>query len=141
MERFELDPRIAKDTAPVAELPLSTVRLMRDANYPWLLLVPKRAGAIELTDLGAHDRIGLMEEIALASDALRAVTPCDKLNVAAIGNMVSQLHVHVVARRKGDAAWPKPVWGHAPAAPYDPEQERALIAAIAERLAAFGRTG
>lgn len=141
MQSFELDPQIAKDSAPVADLPLSTVRLMRDKNYPWLLLVPKRAGAVELTDLTAEDRIRLMEEIALASDALRAVAPCDKLNVAAIGNMVSQLHVHVVARRKGDAAWPKPVWGQAPAVPYEPEKERALITALAERLAASGRTG
>lgn len=141
MQGFRLDPRLKGDSLPVAELTLSAVRLMRDANYPWLLLVPMRPGLAEVIDLGSAERMTLMDEIALACQALRGVGPCDKLNVAALGNSVRQLHVHVIARRTGDAAWPRPVWGHAAAVPYTPEAERALIAAIRERLATARETG
>lgn len=134
MAEFSLDPQLAADTTPVAELPLCSVRLMRDATYPWLLLVPRRAGLIELIDLGQAERLLLMEEISLASEALVAAAPCDKLNVGALGNVVRQLHVHLVARRRGDPAWPKPVWGFAPAVPYQPQAERALVEALAVRL-------
>ena len=92
---------------------------MNDANYPWLLLVPRRAGAVEIIDLDEVEQAQLMTEIARVARALKDVTGCDKLNIAAIGNVVPQLHVHVVARRKGDAAWPKPVWGAVPPRPYD----------------------
>lgn len=109
MAEFALDPRLEADSIPVAELPLSAVRLMRDANFPWLLLVPRRAGTVEIIDLSEADRARLMDEIALASTALRSEVPCDKLNVAALGNMVAQLHVHVIARRRDDPAWPNPV--------------------------------
>ncbi|HWT11457.1 MAG TPA: HIT domain-containing protein [Allosphingosinicella sp.] len=104
MPDFLLDPRLAEDSLVVAALPLSAVRLMRDANYPWLLLVPRRPGLAEIVDLSAAERTQLMAEIALASEALRETAPCDKLNVAALGNMVRQLHVHVIARRTGDPA-------------------------------------
>ena len=134
LEGFALDPKIAADSVSVTDLPLSAVRLMRDANYPWLLLVPRRAGAIEIADLDAADRRQLMEEMATASGALRQIVPCDKLNVAALGNVVPQLHVHVIARRSGDAAWPKPVWGAAPARDYPPGAAEALAAALAARL-------
>ena len=134
MSDFPLDPKIASDSIFVAALPLSDVRLMLDANYPWLLVVPRRSGIFELVDLDAADQRQLMEEITQASAALRATVPCDKLNVAALGNIVRQLHVHVIARREGDAAWPKPVWGAVPAKPYAPGAAEALAAKLAARL-------
>jgi len=115
---FALDPRLAADTAPVCDLPLSSVRLMRDARFPWAILVPHIPGAVEIADLATADRRTLMEEVAQVSQALRRVAPCDKLNVGALGNIVAQLHVHVVARRRDDAAWPGPVWGSGGAVPY-----------------------
>ena len=134
MTDFALDARIEADSLHVSDLPLSAVRLMRDSKYPWLLLVPRRINLAEIIDLDAGDQQQLMHEIALASQALREVAPCDKLNVAALGNMVRQLHVHVIARRVGDAAWPKPVWGAAPPLPYPPGVAEALVERIAERL-------
>ena len=107
---WSLHPQLAADTVPVCDLALSRLLAMNDANFPWLILVPRRAGASEIIDLGAEQAL-LMNELALVSRALKDETRCDKLNVAAIGNMVPQLHIHVVARRKDDAAWPKPVWG------------------------------
>jgi diadenosine tetraphosphate (Ap4A) HIT family hydrolase len=130
---FALDPKIVSDSIFVAALPLSDVRLMLDANYPWLLVVPRRSG-IELVDLDAADQRQLMEEITQASAALRATVPCDKLNVAALGNIVRQLHVHVIVRREGDAAWPKPMWAAVPAKPYAPGAAEALAAKLAARL-------
>src|SRR6267378_2668362 len=116
---WSLHPQLEQDTAPLGDLPLSRVLVIKDANYPWLLLVPRRAAVSELVDLGEAEQAQLMTEVAHASRALKTVTSCDKLNVAALGNVVSQLHVHVVARRIGDAAWPKPVWGAAPAKAYE----------------------
>ncbi len=134
MHDFALDPKIAADSLPVTELRLSAVRLMRDANYPWLLLVPRRFGLVELTDLEPAGQMDLMREIASASTALRAVAPADKLNIATLGNMVRQLHVHVIARRRDDPAWPKPVWGAVPATAYAPGAAEALAAKLAARL-------
>lgn len=114
-----LHPQLERDTHAAGDLPLCRVLLIDDANFPWLLLVPRRAGAREVIDLGAADRAVLIEEIAQASGALRELTSCDKLNVAALGNAVPQLHVHVIARFRGDAAWPRPVWGAAAPQPYD----------------------
>ena len=122
-----LHPQLDNDTAPVGDLPLCRVLLTRDANYPWLVLVPRRPGAVEIIDLDAAARGQLMTEIASASRALRDITGCDKLNVAALGNAVPQLHVHVIARRSTDAAWPRPVWGVAPARPYDVHEMWQLI--------------
>ena len=107
-----LHPQLAADTSPVCDLVLSRVLAMNAAEYPWLILVPRRAGVVEIFDLGDDARL-LMTEIAMTSRALKEVTGCDKLNIAAIGNMVPQLHVHIVARRIGDPLWPKPVWGMA----------------------------
>lgn len=108
---FQLDARLAADTLFVAEWNLCRVLLMDDAQFPWLVLVPRREGLAELDDLAEPDRTQLMREIARAMQVLRGVAGCDKLNVGALGNIVRQLHVHVVARRRGDAAWPGPVWG------------------------------
>ena len=133
---FSLDSRLAADTIAVTDLPLSTVRLMNDATYPWLILIPRREGAVEIVDLTPEDRVELMEEIATVSGVLRAMTRCDKLNVAALGNMVPQLHVHVIGRFAGDPAWPGPVWGKAPARPYAEAPREGFIAALRARLSA-----
>ncbi len=131
---FDLNPRLAGDSHFVTDLRLCAVRLMKDANYPWLLLIPRRPDLIELIDLRREDRAQLIEEIAAASEALRATTDCQKLNVGALGNQVSQLHIHVIARRQDDAAWPGPVWGAVPPVPYDPAERDRLIGALANQL-------
>ena len=115
---FRLDPRLAADSCAVAALPLCEVRLMHDARYPWLILVPRQAGLVEVSDLTAAEQTRLWQEVTQAGTALRAVAPCDKLNLGALGNIVRQLHVHVIARCIGDAAWPGPVWGHGAALAY-----------------------
>ena len=131
---FSLDPRLAADTLPVCDLPLSTVCLMNDSRFPWLLLVPRRVGASELLDLEPADRLRLWDEVSIASRALMAVTKPKKLNVGAIGNIVAQFHVHVVARREEDATWPRPVWGVGTAEAYDPALARALIESIEDAM-------
>jgi diadenosine tetraphosphate (Ap4A) HIT family hydrolase len=124
---FELEPRLAHDTAFVADWQICRVLLLDDARFPWLVLVPRRAGLTELDDLDETDNARLMHEIRRAMKTLRGVAECDKLNVGALGNIVRQLHVHVVARRERDAAWPGPVWGQGPAQPYSPAAREALI--------------
>jgi len=125
---FSLHPQLTADTTPVGDLPLSRVLLANDANYPWLILVPKRPGLTEIFDLPEAEQERLLGEIRHAASALKSLTRCDKLNIAAIGNVVSQLHIHVVARRKNDPAWPKPVWGAVPATAYAPDIRDRLIA-------------
>ena len=110
---WSLHPQLAADTMPVGDLALSRLLAINAADYPWLVLVPRRAAAVELADLGA-DAFPLMAEIALVSLALKELTHCDKLNIAAIGNVVPQLHVHIVARRRIDPLWPQPVFGVPP---------------------------
>ena len=119
---FTLHPTLARDTVEVARLPLCRVLLMRDRRFPWLILVPERESVREIHELTAGDRAVLIEEIALASEALSRLVRPDKLNVGALGNVVPQLHVHVVARFATDPAWPGPVWGSGTAVPY-PEDE------------------
>lgn len=131
---FSLHPQLAADTVPVGDLPLSRVLLANDANYPWLILVPRRPGLTEIIDLPESEQSILLGEIAATGRALKAFTQCDKLNIAAIGNVVSQLHIHIVARRRSDAAWPKPVWGAAPAEIYEAKTMEALIGALREAL-------
>ena len=123
---FSLDPRLAQDTIALGDLPLSRVLLMNDANYPWLILVPRRPNLVELIDLDEAGQMTLMAELARAARAVKEITTCDKLNVAALGNTVRQLHVHVIARRDGDAAGPRPVWGAVPARPYQAAQREQL---------------
>ncbi len=131
---WSLHPQLQRDTAPLGELPLSRVLIINDANYPWLLLVPRRVGAIELIDLDDVERAQLMTEIALVSRALKDVTECDKLNVAALGNMVPQLHVHIIARRRTDKAWPKPVWGAVPPIAHDAKELDRFMVAMKKKL-------
>ncbi|HWK96367.1 MAG TPA: HIT domain-containing protein [Pseudolabrys sp.] len=135
---FSLHPQLAADTVPVGDLPLCRVLLSKDANYPWLILVPRRREIVELIDLATADRAALSAEIDAASRALRAITECEKLNVAALGNVVPQLHVHVIARRHSDAAWPKPVWGAAPATAYDPAVRDGFVTALRRALGVTG---
>jgi diadenosine tetraphosphate (Ap4A) HIT family hydrolase len=146
---WSLHPQLERDTEAVGDLPLSRLLVNNDANYPWLLLVPRRSGACEIIDLDEKDQSQLMIEIAHTSRALKDVTACHKLNVAAIGNVVPQLHIHIVARERNDPAWPKPVWGTVPARAYDPVERERLIAALRrkvglswpmERLATPGKT-
>ena len=132
---FALDPRLAADTRPVASLPLCELLLMDDARWPWLVLVPRRAGLVEIADLHGDEQAVLWQEVNRATAALRAVVPCDKLNLGALGNVVRQLHVHVIARLEGDPAWPGPVWGHGARVAYDDERATALIAALRRSLA------
>jgi len=131
---FALDGRLAKDTLAIGDLQLSRVLLMNDARWPWLILVPRREGAAELTDLEAGDRALLIEEAASAARFLKAHTGALKINLGALGNVVHQLHLHVVARSPGDSAWPGPVWGQGAALPYDETEARALIAAARRGL-------
>ena len=132
--RYELHPQLAADTHPLASLPLCELRLMDDANYPWLVLVPRVAGARELIDLEAAQRRQLMDETDLAARLLRDVFRPFKLNVAALGNLVPQLHVHVIARYEGDPAWPASVWGRVAARPYEPEALVERISTLRDAL-------
>lgn len=127
MSSFALNPRLEGDSLFVADLPLSMLRLMKDANYPWLLLVPRKSDLVEIIDLNEEDQAQLMREVALTSTILRSVSNCEKLNVGALGNQVSQLHVHVIARFRADAAWPGPVWGVVPPLEYEAERAENLI--------------
>ena len=121
-EPFVLHPRLAGDTFEIGRLDLSRVLLMNDARYPWLILVPERGGLVELIDLNASEHHKMADEIRTVSIAMRELFRPDKLNVAALGNMVPQLHVHVIARFRSDDAWPRPVWGGLPAPPYEAAQ-------------------
>lgn len=127
---FALDPRLAADTLVIGDLNLCRVLLMNDARFPWLILVPRRAGLIEIHELAPEERATLIEEAAFAGECLKALTGAKKINTAALGNSVAQLHVHVVARFESDAAWPGPIWGVGEAAAYAPQ-------AAADRLAAL----
>ena len=131
---WELDPLLERDTAPIGDMPLCRVLLIKDATYPWLLLVPRRHQAVEIIDLNMIEQAQLMSEIAHASRVLKAHTGCDKINVAALGNVVSQLHVHVIARSRGDAAWPRPVWNAVPPRDYDPKAMDKLLTTLRQQL-------
>jgi len=133
---FTLHPRLAQDTAPAARLSLCRVLVMKDRRFPWLVLVPERESVREIHELAPADRAALVEEIARVGEVLTLLFQPDKLNVGALGNLVPQLHVHVVARRTTDPAWPGPVWGSGAAVPY----EESELTEIQERLAnAFRR--
>ena len=130
-----LDARLDADTRLVASLALCDVRLMNDARFPWLVLVPRHVGLVEIADLSADVQTLLWQEVNRASAALRTVAPCDKLNLGALGNIVRQLHVHVIARCEGDPAWPGPVWGYGSARPYVEASLTARLDALRQVLA------
>ena len=131
---WSLHPQLEKDTIDIGDLPLSRVLVIRDANYPWLLLVPRRPDTVEIIDLDEVEQAQLMTEVSRAARALKDVTKCDKLNIAALGNVVPQLHVHVIARRIGDAAWPRPVWGVVPPVPHDAGEVQNFISALRRKI-------
>lgn len=132
---FSLDPRLDAHSLALVALPLSDLRLVNDARFPWVVLVPRVSGAVEIVDLGKPDRAYLFEEIMLVANALRDATRCDKINIGALGNVVRQLHVHVVARFERDVAWPAPVWGSGAAVAYDGAARDRLVDDIRSRLA------
>jgi diadenosine tetraphosphate (Ap4A) HIT family hydrolase len=133
---FPLDARLGADTHAIGELPLSHLLLMDDARFPWLILVPRIAGARELIDLDEADRRNLLTEISDVGRALEALLHPDKLNIAALGNVVQQLHVHVIARFTSDAAWPQTVWGNGTRMPRGANAREGFIAQLRAALKA-----
>lgn len=131
---WSLHPQLQKDTIDIGDLPLSRVLVIKDANYPWLLLVPRRPDVAEIIDLNEVEQAQLMTETSRVGRALKDITRCDKLNIAALGNLVPQLHVHLIARRTNDAAWPRPVWGVMPPLPHDPQEVQAFISALRRKI-------
>jgi len=131
---FTLDPQLQKDTIAIASLPLCELLLMNDANYPWLILVPRREGARELVELSADDQLQFLQESNAVSRLLQTQFAAEKLNVAALGNVVAQLHIHHVARFVSDAVWPKPVWGALPAVAYQDDRLAEVIGLICGAL-------
>jgi diadenosine tetraphosphate (Ap4A) HIT family hydrolase len=127
---FTLDPRLQQDTLPIGDFPLCRLLLSNDSNYPWFILVPRREDVSELFQLDATDQRQLWKETTELAEMLKDSFDADKLNVATLGNVVSQLHMHVIVRKREDAAWPAPVWGKYPAVPYSAEQ----VMAVRERL-------
>ena len=136
---FVLNEPLAADTVELERRPLCLALLMNDSRYPWLILVPRRSGLRELHDLTPTEQSTLMEEISRASRALEKAFAPAKINVAALGNVVEQLHVHVVARFRNDAAWPGPVWGKLPPKPYGAEDMAEISARIKSALNAGSR--
>ena len=134
MSMFQLHERLAADTVPVAELGLSRVLLMDNRVWPWLILVPMRPDLTEIHQLPDGERHRLVDEISLASQVLEGLFRPDKINVGALGNMVPQLHVHVIARTKGDPAWPGPVWGSGFAERYEAAERDAVVAKVRTAL-------
>ncbi|MBP2226966.1 diadenosine tetraphosphate (Ap4A) HIT family hydrolase [Azospirillum agricola] len=126
-----LHERLQADTVPVLDLALCRVLLMNNRVWPWLILVPLREGAVEMHRLAVEDRATLTEELALASRVVENLFAPDKLNVGALGNMVPQLHIHVIGRTRGDPAWPGPVWGSGHAEPYEAGEREALVGRLA----------
>lgn len=126
-EPWSLHPRLAADTVAVGDFGLSRLLLSNDANYPWLILVPRRAGIREIHELDEADQLQLLRESMLLSRALMSAFAPTKLNIAALGNMVPQLHIHHIARYETDPAWPAPVWGKVPAIDYDAAARQARI--------------
>jgi diadenosine tetraphosphate (Ap4A) HIT family hydrolase len=131
---FSLDSRLRNDTHHVGSLQLCDVLLMNDTRFPWLVLVPRVPGMVEICDLPLEQQAMLWREVSHASQALRSLGAFDKLNLGALGNIVRQLHVHVVGRSEGDAAWPGPVWGSGAAVPYGDEAMASLLARLRDAL-------
>ena len=132
---FKADPAFESGSVVACDWPLCQVRLQDDARFPWLILIPRRAGLHEIEDLTAAERAALMDEIVRAGDMVRslgqaAARPVQKLNVAALGNVTAQLHVHVIGRRHDDGQWPDPVWGRGAAVPYGANGLQAAVSRI-----------
>ncbi|MDO8697344.1 MAG: HIT domain-containing protein [Pseudomonas sp.] len=127
---FSLDPRLQQDTLVIGDFALCRLLLMNDAQFPWFILVPRREDVSELFQLDADDQRMLWQETTALAETLKDTFAADKMNVATLGNMVSQLHMHVIVRRREDAAWPAPVWGKLPAQPYSAEHLATVLAKL-----------
>ena len=131
---WSLHSQLTKDTVDIGDLPLCRVLVIKDANYPWLLLVPRREGAAEIIDLAEVEQAQLMTEVSRVARALKEITKCDKLNIAALGNVVPQLHIHIVARYMIDPLWPKPIWGSEAPRAGEAAAFECFVRAIREKL-------
>ncbi len=131
---FQLDEKLQADTFFIADLKMSRLLLMNDSNYPWLILVPKKPNLVEITDLIFDEQIVVLQEVNLIAEILKKSFNADKLNIANLGNVVKQLHIHIIARFKNDTTFPKPVWGNASAIPYQEKAVQDLIIKIRELL-------
>jgi len=134
---FELHPRLAQDTFLVGDFPLCHLLLMNDTNYPWFILVPRRTEIREIFELENRDQQQLLKESSLLAKVLNQLFQADKLNIAALGNMVPQLHIHHIVRYQTDQAWPNPVWGLFPTQPYTERARQEVCAGLIDHLVDF----
>jgi len=134
LSEFRLDERLARDSDLVTKIGLCELRLMKDGRWPWLVLVPQRADVSEIFDLTPLDQTMLTFETTMVAEALKKVTGATKINTGALGNIVRQLHVHIVARSEGDANWPGPVWGFGTAEPRSAEENKAFASKLLDAL-------
>ncbi len=134
MSEFELDGRIARDSDLVSVLGLCQLRIQNDSRWPWLVMVPERPGMTEIFELSPAEQALLSTEVNRVAGALKTVTGATKINVGALGNIVRQLHVHVIARFEGDANWPGPIWGFGQAQPYGESQKQDFLNKLVEAL-------
>ena len=135
---FELHPRLAEDSIVIGRFDLSLLLLSKDANYPWCILVPQVEDVFEIHHLSDEDQIQLIRESSRLSEVMTSVFDAHKMNVAALGNMVRQLHVHHIARFEGDVAWPQPIWGKVSMKPYDEIELAARIKRLQNALIGEG---
>jgi diadenosine tetraphosphate (Ap4A) HIT family hydrolase len=138
MDAFKLDPALERDTVFVCAMPRCDVLLMDDSRFAWLILVPRLPGLSELFDLEPADQTAVMREASIAGRTLKSLTGAEKINIGALGNIVRQLHIHVVARKEIDPAWPGPVWGFGAREPYVPRFREGMRMKLAEALGAPG---
>lgn len=134
---FELHERLQQDTITVGDFPLCRLLLMNDANYPWLILVPRRSDVREIFELAPADQHQLLKESSQLTETLARLFNADKMNIAALGNMVPQLHIHHIVRYRIDPAWPNPVWGFAASKPYKKRELAETCSALIEQLSDF----
>ncbi|KAB1089039.1 HIT family protein [Neorhizobium galegae] len=134
MSEFELDARIARDSDLVTALDLCQLRIQNDSRWPWLVMVPQRSGMTEIFDLSPAEQVLLSVEVNRVAAALKTVTGATKINVGALGNIVRQLHVHVIARFEGDPNWPGPIWGFGQSVTYEEQQKQDFLNKLVEAL-------
>ncbi|GAV21057.1 HIT domain protein [Mariprofundus micogutta] len=130
-----LHPQLEKDCFIVGQFKLCTLLLLNDSNYPWFILVPQREGITEIHQLSEADQQQLMRESSMLASCIEKEFNADKINIAALGNMVPQLHIHHIVRYKSDPAWPAPVWGEFPAKSYDSAKANEMMTVLRQQLA------
>ena len=134
MKEFTLDETLAAASHLIGKMRICEARLLDDKRWPWIMLVPQKDGCEDLHDLDAVDLPLAMEDVRDAANCLQKLVHCDKINVGSLGNMVRQLHIHVIARRENDPNWPGPVWGFEKPVPYELPTRQQLIAKISREL-------